>query len=335
MDARPRYDKGMRWVPLVVVVCGCNNVFDLRATRLADAPPTPPPIDAPPDPVCPALGTVPTFGDELQQVDAKQCEGYVVGKNDVAMASCGGQFARGYVDGQLQPITVDPEAFDVPRLAPDGERVFLAAYNSQSARYELREYAWQDPAFMMMSKYIPPTDYAGEAFTFSTPSDGPDRHVVYSDHNYTSGADELVEISDSSGTWTELKRYAMKDDMGNPLTVAQPSLSADGLRLVFVTYTLTYTGGGGIYTINGGAGATSGTTSGTTSNFIDPYGGGCISGTEAVFYADRMAKTDAFGVAHLIDSLPNQLSYPYMTANCGKIYFSALNRVYYYKLKQP
>ena len=319
----------MRWLPIVVVVCGCNNIFDLRATRLADAPPTPPPIDAPPPPVCPAIGTVPKFGDDLRQIDAKNCIGYVVGDNQIAMAQCANAPARGPADGVMQPVTLAADVYDPPRLAPDGNTVIVDAYNTTSARYEMRVYAWDGTGFAMATSYVPPTDGAyAEYFEFSTPSRGPDQRVVYSDYNSSTAQYELVEIGDpGNGTWAEVGRSTLTNvdaETKDILSITQASLSPDGLRLVFMAYAA-------YGTTWGGGALTSSTSNAGTAEGIAYIGPGCLYGTQVVMYADRASTTSRFTDAHVIDSVPDQLGWPYMTEDCGRIYFSALNRVYYFK----
>ncbi|HSD87771.1 MAG TPA: hypothetical protein VLB44_09670 [Kofleriaceae bacterium] len=326
----------MRWLPvLVVVVCGCNNVFDLRATKLADSPPAPPPIDAPPPAVCPATGTVPKFGDDLHQIDAKNCISYVVGDNQIAVAQCNGAPARGSVDGQLQPVTLGSDVYDPPRLAPDGNTVIVDAYNATSLKYEMRVYAWDGTGFGMATTYTPPTDGAyAEYFEFSTPSRGPDQRVVYSDYNNTTLQYELVEIGDpGNGKWAEVGRSTLINvdaETKDIMSITQASLSPDGLRLLFMAYTAygTTWGGGGVL-LNSTTSGT-GTATGTT-DVVGYIGPGCQYGTQVVMYADRASTTSRFTEAHVIDSIPDQLGWPYMTGDCGKLYFSALNRVYYFK----
>jgi hypothetical protein len=184
----------------------------------------------------------------------------------------------------------------------------------------------------MATSYVPPTDgsYA-EYFEFSTPSRGPDQRVVYSDYNSTTLQYELVEIADSgNGTWYEVGRSTLTNvdsDTKDILSVTQASLSADGLRLVFIAYTAygTTYGGGVLSNSTSGTGSTGGTEG------IGYIGPGCQYGTQVVMYADRASTASRFTQAHVIDSVPDQLGWPYMTEDCGRIYFSALNRVYYFK----
>ncbi len=72
----------VRAVLLSLLVCACNQVFGIQPTHLAlpDAPP----------PVCPALGTAPTFTGELVAVWTGGCTMYSPSElHDLALAECG------------------------------------------------------------------------------------------------------------------------------------------------------------------------------------------------------------------------------------------------------
>jgi hypothetical protein len=312
------------WLALLTL-CGCNQAFNLESTKLIDAAEPPPPIDAPPPPVCPALGTVPRFSDELRQIPPRECEAYSVSENRIAMALCKGQLLRGDADGDMtQTIMMDPAyASDFPRLAPDGDHLFVSHVDYNLNKSEFVEFAWNGTTLDKVGSYTARLDTASlEYFSMSTPSRGPDRRIVYADQNMTTYAWELVEISDAeSGKFAEVARYPMTElgDMVGPLE--KPSLSADGLRLVFLNSSHLVQGGGstgGGYTTNGAS--------------LGGYGGGwCTYSTSVVMYADRPNTSAHFGPAQVIDTVPDQVDWPYMTEDCGRIYLSALNRIFYFK----
>lgn len=291
----------MRWVP-VLLACGCNSVFGLTPTELVDAPP---PIDAPDPPRCPAIGTIPAFGDDLRSIPAIGCTGYATNDSGIAMAYCNNQVARGPVDGEMTPIMMDDPVYQ-PRLAPDGDELFALHYNMTTFLYELVDLVWRDNKLEQVGTYIPPSSATyGFYSSFSTPSRGPDRHIIYVDYNNTTYTYDLVEIANGTGTWTEQSRVPVTD-LGLPTgaTPMQLSLSPDGLRLVFMTAGAWVMDGSGQYT------------------WIDP-----------VFYADRASLTDRFSMVVALPSVPDQVQSPFLTADCGRIYFSALNRVFF--LVQP
>jgi hypothetical protein len=193
---------------------------------------------------------------------------------------------------------------------------------------QIIEFAWNGTAVSKMATYIAPHDYqyGAEYFEISAPSRGPDHHIVYSDYNYTSGITELVEISDGLGSFTEVARYPITELGDTMTTVSRPSLSPDGLRLIFLMYNYTASGGGAL---SGGPATTGGTD-------LPPSGGPvggeyCQGGGNVVMYADRASTSDHFGKAMQMETLPDMVDYPYMTEDCGRIYVSALNRVFYFK----
>jgi hypothetical protein len=48
-----------------------------------------------------------------------------------------------------------------------------------------------------------------------------------------------------------------------------------------------------------------------------------------VYYADRASIDDLFGTASPVDSVPTGIAWPHMTADCGRLYYSALGSVFY------
>ena len=308
------------WLGLLTL-CGCNQAFNLESTKLIDAAEPPPPIDAPPPPACPAIGTVPKFSDELRQIPPRNCESYTVSENRVAMALCNYELVRGDADGEMtQKIMMDPAyAYDYPRLAPDGDHVFIS--HSDYTTYEslFIEFKWNGSALEKGASYKAPHDYQyGEVFDISTPSRGPDRRIVYADYNYTTYKTDIVEISDASGAFVEIARYPLEELGTNVTPIVKPSLSPDGLRMVFLNTSQTAVSGGGT-TMSGANGAN--------------LGGGpwCGYSNNLVMYTDRPSLNAHFGPAQVIETVPDQVDWPYMTADCGRIYVSALNRIFYFK----
>jgi hypothetical protein len=318
------------WLVLLGL-CGCNQAFNLDSTKLRDAP-IQVPIDAPPPPVCPALGTVPRFSDDLRQIAPRMCEAYAVSENQIAMGFCNGKLVRGAADAEMtQEITLDPSfASDLPRLAPDGDHLFLShlEYNPQTGNYStsFNEFAWNGSGFDKQAGYKPPVDTTyGEGFEISTPSRGPDRHIVYGDYNYTMGKYELVEIADGKGAFTEVQRYPLESLGPDVYVLRQPSLSPDGLRMVFIG-SQDYAYGGGPGPVETNTGKLSGADLGTGIG-----GGGCGYTNNVVMYADRATTADKFNPAMVLETVPDQVDWPYLTQDCGRIYVSALNRIFYFK----
>jgi hypothetical protein len=308
------------WLALLTL-CGCNQAFNLESTKLIDAAEPPPPIDAPPPPACPAIGTVPKFSDELRQIPPRNCEAYAVSENRVAMALCNYKLVRGDADGEMtNEIMIDPVyAYDYPRLAPDGDHVFISHADYSTYETKFIEFRWDGTTLVRGIDYTAPHDYTyGETFDISTPSAGADRRIVYSDYNYTTQKNEIVEISDASGKFAEVARYPLSE-LGTEVTpIVKPSLSPDGLRMVFLN--TSYSAQGGYGTTSGGDGAN-----------LGGGGGWCGYTNNVVMYTDRPNTSAHFGPAQTIETIPDQVDWPYMTADCGRIYVSALNRIFYFK----
>lgn len=320
----------------LLALCGCNQAFDLKSTKLADPHP-----DAAVPAACPAIGNVPRFSDDMKQIPPRSCDGYTVSEHDTAMAMCRDPqgvtwLLGGAADAELSNvITMDmPYQYDLPRLAPDGDRLFISHAETgatpATSTDQIIEFAWSGTTVSKMASYTAPHDYqyGAEYFEISTPSRGPDHHIVYSDYNYTSAITELVEIADGSGAFKEVARYPITE-LGDTMTaISRPSLSPDGLRLVFLMYDYLASGGGA----TGGGATTSG--GGTDLPPGGVIGGGglyCQGGGNVVMYADRATTADHFSKAVAMETLPNMVDYPYMTEDCGRIYVSALNRVFYFK----
>ena len=312
----------VRWLVLLGV-CACNQAFDLGATRLVDSPPAPVdvlPIDAPPPPACPAIGTVPKFSDDLRQLPPRECIAYSVSDNQMAMAQCAGVMRRGAADSDLpDQIMMDPElAYETPRLAPDGDHLFVSHVDSTTYATNFIELAVNGTTVQKVGSYAAPHEAMyGEWFDISTPSRGPDRHIVYSDYNNVNATTDLVEIADGSGAFHEVARYPL-NDLGVDVTAFRaPSLSADGLRVVFLNSSY--------FVVNGLPPAQ------TNGAQLGGGGGYCGYANTVVMYADRATTSDHFNTAVAIETIPDQVDWPYMTPDCGRMYVSALNRVFYFK----
>ena len=141
----------------------------------------------------------------------------------------------------------------------------------------------------------------------STPTRGPVRAAVFSGQDAQLGA-VLIEIESSGSGWVEKRRTPV--EMLGVSSVDEPHLSADGLRLVFVSY------GGGVVVGGGGQEADPPT--------MDP-----TSPDQPVYYADRASRDEPFGMARPLMTVPGFVQWPYLTEDCGRIYFSALNTVFY------
>ncbi len=279
----------MKWVVLLLV-CGCNQVFGLNETTAIDAlspeslPPPPPP------PECPAIGVVPAFRSRTTQLTAPGCISYTVSATH-AMGVCAGEVSRGDRDQGLSPVTITPRpAYIVDtRLDPSLDRFLLTTTVFDQGRTNLvfLEYQLQPNGDWLGA---PGYTLGQIASGISTPSVGPDRLAVYGG---TAGA--LVEIHDdgTGAGWVGRTDYVIPEVMAMGRVITQPSLSADGRRLMFVV----------------------------ADDFTQDLG--------IVYYADRASVSDPFVTAHAVDSLPAGIAWPHMTADCGRLYYAALGTVFY------
>jgi hypothetical protein len=284
----------VRRLVLLAVLCGCNNIFALDTTVLVDAQPdSPTQLGA----RCAPIGDVPAFGDDLRQIPVPTCTAYAIA-NQTATALCNGTLFHGEPDQALTNANLegDLQYAQHPRLAPD-EHVFMQYYDSVQGRYVIGELRRTEARFELMSSFIP-TTYNWYA-EYSTPSAGPDRRMILVDYNSTTSFYDVVELSDASGTWTETKRYPVKD-IATGYTMFQMNLSPDALRLVFKQQAMYEQGEDGqlVY-------------------------------SDSVWYTDRATRDEPFRTAVKLTTVPDGVQWPFMTADCGRLYFSALNRVFY------
>lgn len=301
----------VRWAALALL-CGCNPVFGIDSTELIDAPPPPPPIDAPIPFACPEDGTAPVFGTSLTMVpEARDCVAYTTTPTGTAAAVCGGFTAvvmTGAVDTPLAPVTLDPATMNYiegVRIAPEGNDVYVAHYDVNWTRVTTR-YQAVDGIWKQQGKSFTPERADGYSM-MSTPTQGAARRAVIQAYD-VNFALELLELEETADEGWVPKRSTPLADLG-VTAVFQPSLSPDGLRLVFID---------------------TGYQSPTMGDALPPSNGNTM---QPVFYTDRADLASPFRPAKMLETVPGLVQWPYMTPDCGRIYFSALNTVWY--LEQP
>ncbi|NVB77162.1 MAG: hypothetical protein HOV81_02100 [Kofleriaceae bacterium] len=118
----------MRWL-LVLLLCGCNQIYGLKETGQQDAAFFDAPADAPY--ACPAIGVTPQFSPQLTQFLVQRCEAYSVVRSGRAVARCKDDNGTdrvfvGNIDERLEPaIGVDMIGPVLPRLTQDGEHLIV------------------------------------------------------------------------------------------------------------------------------------------------------------------------------------------------------------------
>ncbi len=298
----------MRLVGILALACGCNQVFGVQHTELVDSPPA---VDAALPPVCPAIGTVPTFANELYQLQARYCSSYATSSDtDQAVALCNNVVAAGTRDSELVPVAMTPPSSpSYVRLAPEGDRMLAGIYQTV-APYGVVLHELSLDAAGATDRGVVFADKGGAYIVASTPTRGPVRAVVFSVYDAQLAASVLIEIEDPGSGWTE-KRRTPAETLGVS-SVDEPHLSADGLRLVFVSY-------GGFVGGDGGPAPEP-----PTDPTMEP-----ASPDQPVFYTDRASRDEPFGMAKPLMTVPSFVQWPHLTEDCGRIYFSALNTVFY------
>lgn len=204
----------------LVILCACNQVYNLDPTTLQDARG----IDAPARCTNEPL----VFNPQAQQIVLRSCRDYTFA-GETAVALCELQFgvwkvAEGAIDGPLVDVEITSSrtgtTIVAPRLTPDGELLVAQRATGGTASLSLytRNNGWtwsRDLPFTLAS-----SDHAG------VPSRGPRRHLMIS---RTGTFEEVVEGDNNTWTSTPLSSSVLGvTDVLTPI-----NLSADGLRAVF------------------------------------------------------------------------------------------------------
>jgi len=216
----------VKW--LLVLLCGCNQVFGLRETSSSD----PPFYDAPSrrPPHCPAFGESLVFSPMLHQLhfDCSQYNESTDVNLSVAMCRDSDQYQpySGPREGPFSPITELPNRtidFDVsnPQLDPEGDMLLISTFDLTNIVGALRVYRRAGDT------WVRDADVPSAPPRTSNPSRGPDHRILG-----TNGTSDVVEISDASGSWQQVRTHT-KGVLGVP-SVGAIWLSADALRIVFV-----------------------------------------------------------------------------------------------------
>lgn len=212
----------MRWLGLLIAVCGCNAVFGLRETAPVDAAYFDAPIDAAPQ--CPAPGGEPLFRPAYVQVPVSQCFSYVPSASGHALARCQNAMWFGPANGELRPATFQTTAqLNEPRLAPEGDLAIVSVFPGPT--FELYRRTGDD-SWVHERQVIA----ALPTRSVSTPSRGPDRRAMVVE--FDTDHYQLTEIRDTGASpWAVADSYPISALEVTALYSA--NLTADGLRLVF------------------------------------------------------------------------------------------------------
>jgi len=283
----------MRFAVVTLVLCACNQLYGLEPTE--PLPIEPVFFDAPADApfACPPIGQTPQFSRLFHQIPQTCTEwtgSLISGK---ALAMCFQptmQIGQGPVEGPLAPIagfeTVNQVHFDAPRTLPDAEQVIIRRWDETTVFGEIRVYNRDANDALTYSHEIKLPSAATDSFVrYGSPSRGPKRRMFVRQLSIP-----LTEIEvDETGTSTQVATYSETDLDVTSFAGLPPSMTGDGLRIVF-------------------------SAAGPTMN--------------GIFYSDRASLGDRFRAASLLMGVPSS-SDAFMTDDCERMYFSGLGSILY------
>jgi hypothetical protein len=255
---------------------GCTMPID---ARLFDAP-----IDGPF--ACPAISATPPRFSTLwhQDVLGQGCHDYNFSATGVAVAPCTDvkdHIEQGPVDQPMTPIpsfeAVSPSPFGYPRITVEGDALFVLE-TMASVQPKLDRYAYSPSGWTFTNSIALPATAIG------APSAQPNRRMFFVDANFAH------EVTLGDTMLTPVFVYTAQD-LGVQTLNGAPSLSPDGLRIVFA--------------------------------------GVDLSGRVHMYYADRMTLDGRFGPPLPIPGGPIDTVDPFLTPDCARLYFSAAGSVFY------
>jgi hypothetical protein len=282
---------------LVLTVCaGCNQWYRLDSTQLEpqrDAAYFDAPIDAPF--TCPPPGGSLEFSRLLHQIP-QTCNTFeLTAAMDIATAYCSdqmpSQISSGPVDGPLKPnaslVSIGSNVLDNPHLAPEGDQLFVRNWDRNTVVGFVRVYDRTGDSFTLAHDVTMAGTTWDSFVKFGRPSAGPIRRMFLQNPSSSS----LTEVSiDGSGVATAMHTYSY-DELGTTYVFTMPSLSSDGLRIVFEA---------SLGSING------------------------------IVYSDRASIDDVFRAGTLVPDIPPTVD-PFLTEDCARLYFSAIGNVFWVK----
>ena len=284
----------MRWLGLALLIGGCNQIFDLRETRVVDASPQQF-FDAMPDApfACPPVGGAPAYSQVIRQVLVANCHFYSESAERAAAVcystSGPSQIRVGPIGGALTNATgiTQPTSgmvFQTSRISPEGDRLYITAVDNTAMSVRLMSYAknvddtWSalpDPAITIAWNEFPQIIGVTRA---------PHPHLFLRQQF------ALREyVSDDAGSWSALPAYS-QTDLGH--LVYDGSSTSDGLRMLL-----------------------QGPVPGT--------------GELGVTFTDRADLTGRFRLATDVPTLPGQINDAFMDDACARVYFSGFGSIFY------
>jgi hypothetical protein len=288
----------MRW--LVVFACGCNSILGLRDDFTRRPPSDAQFFDTPADAAftCPPIGTAPTFKHGLHATPLIDCHSYSIShRASLAVTFCGpydsSAVSEGPIEGEVAPVQiVDTAAYNryyEPRLASDGDELVRMRWAKSPDLHYTFEIDHRDAPLVWTPIDLLP---------FSVLDTGEQTNPCWS--NITGGADRrALVIDDPAGSASWILHEYSNTGAGwvvhdsYPVTLLQTT--------VINTPALTADGLRLVFT-----------------------------GVDGIRYADRPSLSDRFGPSQLLTGgVPTGVDYPVLDDDCGKLYFSALDTVFF------
>ena len=283
----------MRCALVMMTLCACNQVFDLRQTAPRDAAFFDAPLDAPFG--CSAIGSAPEFSRLLRQHVFQDCSEYNLSADGRAVAYCtelGGQVAEGAVtDTALVGIAgLETQGYittNQPRISPEGDELLVHQYDSFNVRHDSYQIMKRDGETWSTSRgfgFGDPDMLTG--LVFGTMTRGPVRRIMMYDPNSAT----VHELSFGTGVATEIHAYTLAELAVGSFS-GPPNLTEDGLRMVFSS---------------------------------EPPG----QTARKAMYSDRSSIAELFRPAVALTDAPNA-SDLYLSSDCARLYFSAAGSVFF------
>lgn len=278
-----------------MVACGCNQVWGLagsvepRDAAFFDSPP-----DAPWR--CPGLGGTPAFGEHLYQLPIHDCDNFSVAEDgDAAMAVCKAPnetLVYGPPMGEMAPVKFAPPldagvAFRTIRLSADGNYAVGIVFDNNLPGVVTVAIERMGAVWHLLGPIM--AIPASTGTLLGNPTRGPERHLVTVDIDMMAGgAISLIEFVGDGTSWS--RADAMKiTDLELTQVFGALGVSGDGLRMTLTA---------------------------------------AASGSQiSQAYADRDDIHHRFSIPRPIPTAPPTIVDPFVTSDCGRLYFSAVNTV--------
>ena len=241
-------------------------------------------------PVCPSLGTIPEFHGPITRLEAAtDCQTYTVSR-DAGIAIA--LCAGAGVSEGIVDATLAPATM-VPASTGYAEPRISPEGDILTVLEERTIKIFNrggDRTWTLASTGFVSTQFPTASVTSRSP-----RRMMVRDWNTTGGGGQWVvrELSDGGlAPWPVLATYGSADLGTNAMNFTTGLfLSEDGLRLLFV--------------------------------------GSLADSTSGILYSDRETLAERFRPARVLASLPQGARDPFMTHDCGRLYYSLLGTIFY------